>query len=149
MESLKARQHWLSVLAHCQPEDLLRHWQSLDLHPQYELLRAPETGLTRLQARMGGTGHRFILGDTTVTRAVVRLHDGTCGYSYVMSRKKDHAERCALMDALLLQARYNELIQQKIITPLAAARQEKLNRRACEVASSRVDFFTLVRGDNS
>ncbi|WP_158784375.1 phosphonate C-P lyase system protein PhnG [Pantoea sp. BAV 3049] len=148
MESLKARQHWLSVLAHCQPETLLTHWQPLDLHPEYELLRTPETGLTRLQARMGGTGRRFILGDTTVTRAVVRLPDGICGYSYVMSRNKDHAELCALMDALLQQTSFSELIQQRIITPLAAAHQEKLTLRAREVASSRVDFFTLVRGDN-
>nr|WP_243466076.1 phosphonate C-P lyase system protein PhnG [Sodalis glossinidius] len=35
-------------------------------------------------ARMGGTGRRFILGDATVTRAVIRLDDGTCGYSYIL-----------------------------------------------------------------
>jgi alpha-D-ribose 1-methylphosphonate 5-triphosphate synthase subunit PhnG len=148
MDPIKARQRWLSVLAHSQPAQLLAHWQPLNLHPHYERLRAPETGLTRLQARMGGTGRRFILGDTTVTRAVVRLDDGVCGYSYVITRNKEHAELCALMDALLQQSSSAELIQQKIIAPLAAARQEQLTLRAREIASSRVDFFTLVRGDN-
>lgn len=148
MDSLKARQRWLSVLAHSQPGQLLAHWQPLNLHPHYERLRAPETGLTRLQARMGGTGRRFILGDTTVTRAVVRLDDGICGYSYVITRSKEHAELCALIDALLQQSSSAELIQQKIIAPLSAARQEQLTLRAREIASSRVDFFTLVRGDN-
>ncbi|WLS80434.1 phosphonate C-P lyase system protein PhnG [Erwinia pyri] len=148
MDPIKARQRWLSVLSHSQPDQLLSCWQPLNLHPHYERLRAPETGLTRLQARMGGTGRRFILGDTTVTRAVVRLDDGICGYSYVITRNKEHAELCALMDALLQQSSSAELIQQKIIAPLAAARQEQLTLRAREIASSRVDFFTLVRGDN-
>lgn len=148
MDALKARQRWLSVLAHSQPAQLLAHWQPLNLHPHYERLRAPETGLTRLQARMGGTGRRFILGDTTVTRAVVRLEGGICGYSYVLTRNKEHAELCALLDALLQQSSSAEQILQKIITPLAAARQEQLTLRAREIASSRVDFFTLVRGDN-
>lgn len=148
MDTLKARQRWLSVLAHSQPAQLLAHWQPLKLHPHYEHLRVPETGLTRLQARMGGTGRRFILGDTTVTRAVVRLEGGGCGYSYVLTRNKAHAELCALLDALLQQSSSAEQIMQKIIVPLAAARQEQLTLRAREIASSRVDFFTLVRGDN-
>lgn len=149
MTSLTARQRWLAVLAHSEPAQLLTHWQALALAPAYDILRAPETGLTRLQARMGGTGKRFILGDTTVTRAVIRLENGLCGYSYVMTRNKAHAELCALLDALLQQSSTTETIHQHIITPLAAQRQEKLTQRAREIASSRVDFFTLVRGDNA
>jgi len=147
MEAHKARQHWLSVLAHSQPQQLLAHWPA-DLQPAYQLLRAPETGLTRLQARMGGTGRRFILGDTTVTRAVVRLENGVCGYSYLLGRDKAHAERCALLDALL-QDDSTQHLHQQIIVPLAVLRDEQRALRSREVASSRVDFFTLVRGDNA
>lgn len=147
MEAHKARQHWLSVLAHSQPQQLLAHCPA-DLPTDYQLLRAPETGLTRLQARMGGTGRRFILGDTTVTRAVVRLTNGLCGYSYILGRDKAHAERCALLDALL-QGDSSPHLYQQIIAPLAALRAEQLALRSREVASSRVDFFTLVRGDNA
>jgi len=146
MEANKTRQHWLAVLAHSQAQQLLAHWPQ-DVNPDYQLLRAPETGLTRLQARMGGTGKRFILGDTTVTRAVVRLANGLCGYSYILGRDKAHAERCALLDALL-QGEDAERLHHQIIAPLAALRHEQQTLRAREVATSRVDFFTLVRGDN-
>ncbi|MFG1172823.1 phosphonate C-P lyase system protein PhnG [Erwiniaceae bacterium CAU 1747] len=146
MEAHKARQHWLSVLAHSSAQQLLAHWPPA-LQSPYQLLRAPETGLVRLQGRMGGTGRRFILGDTTVTRAVVQLEDGTCGYSYIIGRDKAHAERCALLDALL-QGDSTQALHQQIIAPLAAAREEQRSLRSREIASSRVDFFTLVRGDH-
>lgn len=72
MEStLMTRQNWLSILAHSQPTELLAHWQPLNLSPEYQVIRAPEMGLNQLQARMGATGRRFILGDMTVTRAVI------------------------------------------------------------------------------
>ncbi|PKH22694.1 phosphonate C-P lyase system protein PhnG [Enterobacterales bacterium CwR94] len=149
MDALTARQRWMSVLAHSQPERLQHYWQALDLHPNYHCLRAPETGLTRLQGRMGGTGRRFIVGDTTVTRAVVQLEDGTCGYSYVIGRHKTHAELCALIDALLVQANAEHPIHHQLIAPLAAEREEQRALRAREIATSKVDFFTLVRGDNA
>lgn len=148
MKQQTARQHWLSVLAHSSAAELDAYWQPLNLKPEFTLIRPAEIGLTRLQARMGATGKRFVVGDATVTRAVVRLNDGTLGYSYLLGRDKDHAERCALMDALLQQADTAELLQEKIIIPLAALREEQRQLRAREIASSKVDFFTLVRGDN-
>ena len=72
----------------------------------------------------------------------------TLGYSYVLGRDKAHAERCALIDALLQQPQTHALLTEKVITPLAALREEQRQLRAREIASSKVDFFTLVRGDN-
>ncbi|MEG3128350.1 phosphonate C-P lyase system protein PhnG [Pantoea cypripedii] len=148
MKQPTARQHWMSVLAHSEASQLDAHWQPLRLNPSFERVRPAETGLTRLQARMGGSGKRFVMGDATVTRAVVKLHDGTLGFSYVLGRDKAHAERCALIDALLQQPETRALIEEKIIAPLAALREEQRQLRAREIASSKVDFFTLVRGDN-
>ncbi|CNE80495.1 phosphonate C-P lyase system protein PhnG [Yersinia nurmii] len=150
MESISTRQGWMSVLAHSQSEDLLAHWQTLNLSPRYQVIRAPEIGLNQLQARMGATGRRFILGDMTITRAVVRLeeNDEIYGYSYVAGRNKPHAERCALLDALLQQTALHELLQKTVITPLAALQQERRQQRARAIATSRVDFFTLVRGED-
>lgn len=148
MEQPTARQHWMSVLAHSEASQLTAHWQALRLDPAFVRVRPAETGLTRLQARMGGSGKRFVMGDATVTRAVVQLPDGTLGFSYVLGRDKAHAERCALIDALLQQPETRELIEEKIIAPLAALREEQRQLRAREIASSKVDFFTLVRGDN-
>lgn len=148
MEKQTDRQRWLSVLAHSSAALLETHWQALNLQPAFTLIRPAEIGLTRLQARMGATGKRFVMGDATVTRAVVQLSDGTLGYSYLLGRDKAHAERCALLDALLQQPETRQLLEEKIITPLAAWRDEQRQLRAREIASSKVDFFTLVRGDN-
>ncbi|MGD9425182.1 phosphonate C-P lyase system protein PhnG [Pantoea sp. NSTU24] len=148
MEQQTDRQRWLSVLAHSNAAMLETHWQALNLQPVFTLVRPAEIGLTRLQARMGATGNRFVMGDATVTRAVVQLQDGTLGYSYLLGRDKAHAERCALLDALLQQPETRPLLEEKIITPLAAWRDEQRQLRAREIASSKVDFFTLVRGDN-
>ncbi|MCD2355367.1 phosphonate C-P lyase system protein PhnG [Pantoea sp. MHSD4] len=148
MEQQTDRQRWLSVLAHSSAALLEAHWQGLSLQPEFTLVRPAEIGLARLQARMGATGKRFVMGDATVTRAVVQLSDGTLGYSYLLGRDKAHAERCALLDALLQQPETRPLLEEKIITPLAAWREEQRQLRAREIASSKVDFFTLVRGDN-
>ena len=144
MEStLMTRQNWLSILAHSQPTELLAHWQPLNLSPEYQVIRAPEMGL--------------ILGDMTVTRAVIKLNDCTdiYGYSYIAGRNKPHAELCALLDALLqystLKGRpagLNELLLKTVIHPLAAIQQKRRQLRAQHIAASKVDFFTLVRGED-
>jgi len=147
MHALENRQRWMSVLAHSQPAELLALWHPLNLSPKFERLRAAETGLTQLQGRMGGTGKRFVMGDMTVTRAVVQLDSGVYGYSYVAGRDKAHAELCAIIDALLQVNGMDELLHKSLIAPLAATQQERREQRAREVAASRVDFFTLVRGE--
>ncbi len=143
------RQRWMAVLAHSQPAALQSHMQSLGLTPEYECIRAPETGLVQIQARMGGTGQRFFAGDATLTRAVVRLTSGTLGYSYVLGRDKPHAERCAVIDALLQEHPWFQTLMETVIAPLDADRDARLAARQAEVNTSRVDFFTLVRGDNA
>ena len=147
MDHLQTRQRWMSVLAHSRPDELLAHWQTLNLSPQFERIRAAETGLTQLQGRMGGTGKRFVMGDMTITRAVIQLDGGVYGYSYVSGLNKPHAELCAVIDALLQMQGMDELLHKRVIAPLAALQQERRQQRAREVASSRVDFFTLVRGE--
>ena len=135
------RQRWMSVLAHSEPQDLLARMQSLQLAPEYELIRTPETGLVQLQAR-------FFAGDATLTRAAVRLTDGTLGYSWILGRDRPHAERCAAIDALLQSPRHFHTLMETLITPLEALRSARIEARRAEVNASRVDFFTLVRGDN-
>ena len=143
------RQRWMSVLAHSEPQDLLARMQSLQLAPAYELIRTPETGLVQRQARMGGIGDRFFAGDATLTRAAVRLADGTLGYSWILGRDRPHAERCAAIDALLQSPRHFHTLMETLITPLEALRSARIEARRAEVNASRVDFFTLVRGDNA
>ena len=143
------RQRWMRVLAHCQPAALHSRMNALGLTPDYDTIRPPEIGLVQIQARMGGTGERFFAGDATLTRAVIRLNSGTLGYSYVLGRDKAHAERCAVIDALLQEQPYFQTLMETLIAPLEADRAARLAARQTEVNTSRVDFFTLVRGDNA
>lgn len=139
------RQHWMSVLAHSQPAELAARLNALNITADYEVIRTAETGLVQIQARMGGTGERFFAGDATLTRAAVRLADGTLGYG----RDKQHAERCALIDALMQQTRHFQNLSETLIAPLDADRMARIAARQAEVNASRVDFFTMVRGDNA
>ncbi|HFK5795007.1 TPA: phosphonate C-P lyase system protein PhnG [Enterobacter asburiae] len=143
------RQRWMRVLAHSQPAALSTRMSALSLAPDYDTLRAPEIGLVQIQARMGGTGERFFAGDATLTRAAIRLNSGTLGYSYVLGRDKAHAERCAVIDALLQEHPYFQTLMETLIAPLEADRAARIAARQAEVNTSRVDFFTLVRGDNA
>ena len=135
------RQHWMSVLAHSQPAELAARLNALNITADYEVIRTAETGLVQIQARMGGTGERFFAGDATLTRAAVRLPAGTLGYSW--------AERCALIDALMQQSRHFQNLSETLIAPLDADRMARIAARQAEVNASRVDFFTMVRGDNA
>ena len=146
---IATRQRWMRVLAHSQPAALSARMNALALAPGYDLLRAPEIGLVQIQARMGGTGARFFAGDATLTRAAIRLHSGTLGYGYVLGRDKAHAERCAVIDALLQEPPHFQTLMETLISPLEADRAARLAARQSEVNTSRVDFFTLVRGDNA
>ncbi|MBE3288514.1 MULTISPECIES: phosphonate C-P lyase system protein PhnG [Enterobacter cloacae complex] len=143
------RQRWMRVLAHCQPAALRERMNALGLAPDYDTIRAPEIGLVQIQARMGGTGQRFFAGDATLTRAAIRLNSGTLGYSYVLGRDKAHAERCAVIDALLQEPPHFQTLMETLIAPLEADRAARVAARQAEVNTSRVDFFTLVRGDNA
>ena len=143
------RQRWMRVLTHSQPAALSARMNALSLAPGYDILRAPEIGLVQIQARMGGTGERFFAGDATLTRAAIRLHSGTLGYGYVLGRDKAHAERCAVIDALLQEQPHFQTLMETLISPLEADRAARLAARQAEVNTSRVDFFTLVRGDNA
>ena len=143
------RQRWMRVLAHSQPAALRDRMNALSLTPDYDTIRAPEIGLVQIQARMGGTGQRFFTGDAPLTRAAIRLNSGTLGYSYVLGRDKAHAERCAVIDALLQEQPYFQTLMETLIAPLEADRAARIAARQAEVNTSRVDFFTLVRGDNA
>ena len=143
------RQHWMSVLAHSQPAELAARLKALNITADYEAIRAAQTRLLQIEAPMGRTAERFLAGDATLTRAAVRLTDGTLGYSWVLGRDKQHAERCALIDAVMQQSRYFQNLSETLIAPLDADRMARIAARQAEVNASRVDFFTMVRGDNA
>ena len=94
------RQRWMRATAHSQPAALASRMSALNLTPDYETLRAPEMARYRSGQEWAAPGALFT-GDAALTRAVIRLSSGTLGYNYVLGRDKPHAERCAVIDALL------------------------------------------------
>ena len=139
------RKQWMAILAKAAPQRLLQLMPDL---PPHTLLRAPEIGAVMVQGRAGGTGDAFNLGEMTVTRASVRLVCGTVGHAWVQGRDKGHALRAALADALL-QTDAATLVLSQVISPLAAEAQAAALARAETAATTKVDFFTMVRGEDA
>jgi len=111
-------------------------------------LRLPETGLVMMRGRIGGSGAPFNLGEATVSRAAVRLPSGATGFGHVLGRDRARARDAALLDALWSEGTHRDRLERDILAPLAARLAHDEARRAAEVAATRVDFFTLVRGDD-
>ncbi|NBC31610.1 MAG: phosphonate C-P lyase system protein PhnG [Alphaproteobacteria bacterium] len=142
-----ARRLWLRCLAYAHPDRLETAWNALHEPPAYALLRPPETGLAMIRARMGGTGRPFNLGEMTVTRCVVRLAGGQVGVGFVAGRGQRHATLVALFDALLQDESRHAALSESLITPLAAEQQGHRAKAAAKTARTKVDFFTMVRGE--
>ncbi|MCO5089725.1 MAG: phosphonate C-P lyase system protein PhnG [Bosea sp.] len=118
----------------------------LGVLPEHEVLKAPETGTVMVEGRAGGAGRRFNLGEATVTRCVVRLPSGRMGFSYALGRDHRKARLAALLDARLQDAAAGGELAQGIaaLAVRQAAARDLASRKA---AATKVDFFTLVRGE--
>ena len=114
--------------------------------PEYGFLRSPEVGLTMIRGRAEGTGQPFNLGEMTLTRCVVRLGELT-GFGYVAGRSKRHAELAALCHGLLQHPDWYAQVQSQVIIPLQEAAQARREQEAAKVESTRVKFFTMLRGE--
>jgi alpha-D-ribose 1-methylphosphonate 5-triphosphate synthase subunit PhnG len=111
-----------------------------------EDLRAPEVGLVMARGRIGGTGAAFNMGEVSVARAAVRLPSGEVGVAYLMGRDRDKARAAAILDAAWQAARRAE-----VEAALAPIRQRVAEERALKqrrTAATKVDFFTMVRGED-
>ena len=146
------RQAWLSILAKASLAELEAAWDTLSDKPNYRMLRPPETGLVMVRGRIGGNGQPFNFGEMTMTRAAVQLVDGTggatrTGFGHVAGRSARKAELVALFDALLQDPARHGALDNDVIAPLAARRQAVAAAADAKIMESKVDFFTMVRGE--
>ncbi len=139
-----ARREWMAVLAKAPHMRLAALMPDL---PAHDTLRAPEVGAVMVRGRTGGTGAPFNLGEMTVTRCSVRLGCGAVGHAWVQGRDKDHARRAAVADALMQTAAADDL-RAAVLAPLMAEADAARAERAAKAAATRVEFFTLVRGED-
>jgi alpha-D-ribose 1-methylphosphonate 5-triphosphate synthase subunit PhnG len=150
------RRTWMAVLAHTPRAELeaaLTHALAGISPPEFDWLRPPETGLAMVRGRVGGSGDAFNLGEATVTRATLRLRplndnggvQAPVGVACHLGRDRRRAELAALVDAMLQLPDHADL-HDRLIEPLAARLAEQRAARRNDTASTRVEFFTMVRG---
>lgn len=138
------RQSWMGLLARAGAARLAQLFPDL---PGYSVLRAPEVGAVMVRGRIGGVGQPFNLGEMTVTRCALSLSCGAVGHAHVQGRDKAHAVRAALIDALM-QTDHADGLRTRVLGPLAAEEAVRKSTRAAKAAATRVEFFTLVRGED-
>ena len=136
----------MTVLAHSDAAGIAGRLDVLAL-PDHEILREPENGLVMVRGRIGGDGAPFNLGEATVSRAAVRLSTGEMGFGYTLGRDREKARMIALCDALVQSNEFADVVEAKVLAPLRAAMISERNRKGAETAATRVDFYTLVRGE--
>ena len=115
--------------------------------PPNASLREPENGLVMLRGRIGGDGAPFNLGEATVSRAAVRLASGEVGFGYALGRDREKARLIALCDALVQSSNFAAAVENDVVAPLRANLAAQRQQRAAETAATRVDFYTMVRGE--
>ena len=142
-----ARPAWLAVLARATLAQLQAQAPATDTLPPLQAVRPPEVGMVMLRGRVGGTGNPFNLGEASVVRCAVRLGNGPLGVSYALGRDKRRAELAALFDALLQDPQHHDSVQRALIAPLAQVQAQARAQKQSDVAASKVEFFTFVRGE--
>jgi alpha-D-ribose 1-methylphosphonate 5-triphosphate synthase subunit PhnG len=143
-----ARQSLMRVCASASEAEMQRALAACGDGLEAEDIRPAEVGLVMLRGRMGGDGAAFNIGEATVTRAAVRLANGTAGFSYLLGRHPRRARLAAIIDALGQDASWRETLDAALVAPVNARLAESARVRAEETAATRVNFFTVVRGED-
>jgi alpha-D-ribose 1-methylphosphonate 5-triphosphate synthase subunit PhnG len=141
-----SRKAALDVLAAAPAKALAELWDRWADKPAHTKVRGPEVGLVMVRGRAGGGGAPFNLGEATVSRTSVRIVTGEVGHGYNLGRDLAKAEIIAVIDALW--QRDPARVEAEIIAPLQALAVAADQQRRDESEATKVDFFTMVRGDN-
>ncbi|MDR1545685.1 MAG: phosphonate C-P lyase system protein PhnG [Deltaproteobacteria bacterium] len=119
--------------------------------PPYEIVRGPERGLAMVRGRVGGEGALFNVGEMLLARCSVVLDGGdagpTTGHGYVSSGDLGHALLAALADALGQTPAYARRVE-RLADRLELAGVESLKAQAAKTAKTKVNFLTMVRGED-
>ncbi|WP_062011933.1 phosphonate C-P lyase system protein PhnG [Aureimonas sp. AU4] len=127
---------------------LAQRYEALGTIPEAVPVRGPEVGLVMLRGRAGGGGAAFNLGEASVARASVRLASGEIGHAMILGRDGAKARMAAHLDALWQNPDWRDRVEREVVVPALAADSDALRERAEETAATRVDFFTLARGED-
>ena len=150
-DASRDRRRALRLLSLSTSDELERAWDALDPAPEVVALRGPEVGLVMARGRIGGDGNAFNLGEVAVARATVRLAGGAVGFGHVLGTDERHAWLAAAFDALGV-AEGDAAAGRGPTSTLLGRIEARLAREhrvaAEEAAATRVDFFTMTRGED-
>lgn len=138
---------WMSLLAKAPAGRVATLLDAAIERPNFTWLRAPEIGSVMVRGRAGVTGTPFNLGEVTVTRCALTLDTGEVGHAYIQGRRRSDAEAAALVDALL-QGPKADALRAAVLVPLEEEAADAKTRRAAKAAATKVDFFTMTRGED-
>lgn len=145
--SRSPRQDAMALMARAETGELEAVLAGFAPLPAASDLKPPEVGLVMLRGRTGGDGAPFNLGEATVSRAAVRLEGGASGFAYRLGRDVKAARAAAILDALWQdEARRGEV--DAALAPVRARLAAEAAQVRAETAATKVDFFTLVRGED-
>jgi alpha-D-ribose 1-methylphosphonate 5-triphosphate synthase subunit PhnG len=145
---LAGRRRCAGLLAGATLNEIRAAWDALADKPDAKPVRGPETGLVMVRGRIGGGGSPFNLGEATVTRATVALAPGTVGHAQALGTDKEKARLSAIFDALWQEEASRDFVETAILAPVEKRLAQEDVQKAEETAATRVDFFTMVRGDD-
>ena len=145
---IDARRAAMATLAQASADEIAERLATLGERPDCVELRPVETGLVMLRGRVGGDGAPFNLGEATVTRSAVRLASGETGFAYVLGRDRAKARLAAICDALWQNEMFRRPIERDVLAPIRSRIASERDRRRAQTAATRVEFFTLVRGED-
>jgi alpha-D-ribose 1-methylphosphonate 5-triphosphate synthase subunit PhnG len=141
-----ARQQWMSLLAQADPTELAAAMDAFAPPADVTWLRPAQTGLYMLRGRVGGTGPQFNFGEITVTRCSVQV-GVHIGHAWVRGSQTRHAELAAFADALMQDPQQTSKVRSQVIEPLKRSLDERREADSRKAAASKVEFFTVVRGE--
>lgn len=141
------RQRAMGLLAKASRAELQAAFEALADKLVVQPVRGPETGLVMVRGRIGGGGAPFNLGEATVSRASIRLEDGTVGHGQALGTDGAKARLAAIFDALFQQSTRKAEVE-TLLEAVAARVAEEDTAKARQTAATRVDFFTMVRGED-
>jgi len=142
-----ARQSAMAAMAKADMGELEAILTVLSPVPSASDLRPPEIGLVMLRGRTGGEGAPFNLGEATVSRAAVRLEGGATGFAYRLGRQANAARAAAMIDALWQDDARRDAVE-AALEPVRERLALEAGQVRAETAATKVEFFTLVRGED-
>lgn len=137
----------MALLAEAHGAELARGITAIGDIPAVTVVKPTEVGMVMVQGRIGGDGAAFNLGEATVTRMVVQLASGEMGLAFNLGRDVEKTHLAAICDALWQNPSYRADVESHVLAAVRKRVELERARDLCQTAATRVDFFTMVRGE--